>query len=270
MERVLLELPLFPIMNPTRCFRFPVVFLPVLSAVLAGLVSLTTAQAIEPHATSTMNLPYEKGELLFTEDFNAGLEHWAVELEKGGTVEARGGELAIDVPAGCTVWFKPMLEGAVLIEYEVTAISAGGANDRVSDLNCFWMARDARAPKDIFQQHRSGQFADYNQLKCYYVGYGGNGNTTTRFRRYIGDAVQRPLLPQHDLQGREDLIVANTPQNFRLIACGSLIQMYNNDKRLFELNDPEPYTRGWFAFRTVTNHMTVKKFRVYRLKTKQY
>ena len=75
-------------------------------------------------------------------------------------------------------------------------ISAGGKNDRVSDLNCFWMARDSRNPDDLFAVHRTGKFADYNQLLCYYVGVGGNTNTTTRFRRYIGDANTRPLLPQ--------------------------------------------------------------------------
>ena len=46
----------------------------------------------------------------------------------------------------------------------------------------------------MFAQARSGAFADYNDLLTYYVGLGGNRNTTTRFRRYIGDPVLRPLL----------------------------------------------------------------------------
>ena len=83
----------------------------------------------------------------------------------------------------------------MLIRYEATMVQAGGANDRVSDLNAFWMATDARTPGDLFAARRSGKFADYNQLRTYYVGQGGNGNTTTRFRRYIGDTELRPMLP---------------------------------------------------------------------------
>ena len=107
----------------------------------------------------------------------------------------------------------------------------GGPNDRVSDLNCFWMARDARSPDDIFATRRSGQFADYNQLRTYYVGLGGNGNTTTRFRRYIGDVENRPLLPEHDLRDPENLLKPNVPQLVRLVACGPLIGYQRDDKR---------------------------------------
>jgi hypothetical protein len=180
-------------------------------------------------------------------------------------VQSRDGKLVIDVPAGCTVWFKPVIKGPVLIEYEATVIKAVGPNDRVSDLNCFWMARDARSPKDIFATRRSGKFTDYNQLRTYYVGLGGNSNTTTRFRRYIGDVENRPLLPEHDLRDPKDLIVPNVPQTIRLVACGPLIQYYRDDRRLFELIDTEPYTSGWFGFRTVHNHMAIRRFRVYRL-----
>ena len=74
-----------------------------------------------------------------------------------------------------------------MIQYEATVVSAGGPNDRVSDLNSFWMATDPRTPEDLFAHDRSGKFAEYNLLDMYYVGLGGNGNTTTRFRRYIGD-----------------------------------------------------------------------------------
>jgi hypothetical protein len=126
------------------------------------------------------------GQVIVADDFRDDLSKWKVELEKGGVVRASEGALDVDVPGGCTVWLKIPLEGPVLIEYEVTAISAGGANDRVSDLNCFCMATDARSPEDLFATKRSGKFSDYDQLKCYYVGLGGNENTTTRFRRMLG------------------------------------------------------------------------------------
>jgi hypothetical protein len=203
---------------------------------------------------------------MFADDFRDGdLSQWQVELEKGGTVAARDGVLEIDVPAGCTVWFMPLIEGPVMIEYDATVIDRGGPNDRVSDLNCFWMARDARSPDDLFATKRTGRFAEYNELRGYYVGLGGNGNTTTRFRRYIGDPQLRPLLPEHDLRDARDLLVPNARQTIRLIAHGSQIQCFRDHRKLFELIDPEPYTSGCFGFRTVTSHMKIARFRVYRL-----
>ncbi|HEX3358979.1 MAG TPA: DUF6250 domain-containing protein [Tepidisphaeraceae bacterium] len=204
--------------------------------------------------------------MTIADDFGGDLKNWAVELEKEGDVEARDGSLSIDVPAGCTVWLKQMITGPVMIEYEATVLQAGGKNDRVSDLNCFWMARDARSPDDLFATQRSGKFADYNQLKCYYVGLGGNSNTTTRFRRYIGDNTIRPLRPEDDLGDKQFLLAPNVSQTIRLIACGKLIQFYRDGRRIFEMNDAEPYTSGWFGFRTTQNHMTVRHFRVYALK----
>ena len=172
----------------------------------------------------------------------------------------------IDVPAGCTVWFAPLIEGPVLIEYEARVVSAGGKNDRVSDLNCFWMARDARSPDDLFATKRSGKFEEYNRLRAYYVGLGGNGNTTTRFRRYIGNQELRPLLPEHDLRDEADLITPNAWQRIRLVAHGKLIEYWRDDRKLFELLDDAPYESGYFGFRTVSNHMEIRRFRVYRLK----
>ena len=204
--------------------------------------------------------------LLFSDDFRDGdlARRWVVERERGGSVVAGGGRMEIDVPGGCTVWFKHLIEGPVVIEYEANVVAAGGPNDRVSDLNCFWMARDARSPDDLFATRRSGKFEDYNQLRCYYVGLGGNGNTTTRFRRYIGDPEIRPLLPGHDLLGAGDLLTPNRWQTLQLVAAGGLIQFRRDGRVVFDMRDPEPYTSGWFGLRTVKNHMRVRNFRVYR------
>lgn len=209
---------------------------------------------------------YTVSELLAQDDFDHGLELWKAELEKGGTVVARDGALEIDVPGGCSVWLKTALSGPVLITYDATEVSAGGPNDRVSDLNCFWMARDSRALDDIFGHARNGKFSDYDQLQCYYVGQGGNSNTTTRFRRYVGEKGNRPLRPEHDLSAREFLLVPNVSQTIQLIAAGGVIGYYRDGRQIFSYDDPQPYTSGWFAIRTVTNHLRVKKFRVYRLK----
>jgi len=208
------------------------------------------------------------GNLLHSDDFQKNLNQWKTELENGGSVTADHGSLDINVPAGATVWFLPMLTGPVMIEYKATAISAGGVNDRVSDLNCFWMARDSRNLDDLFAVHRSGKFADYNPLFTYYVGLGGNGNTTTRFRRYIGAATTRPLRSQDDLRDKADLLVPNVEQTVQLMATGHNIAFYRDGKRLFQMDDEHPYTSGWFAFRTTASHLRIRDFRVYSLQSK--
>jgi len=201
------------------------------------------------------------GQTLYRDDFHHGLDRWRVELEKGGHVTARDGVLAIDVPGGCTVWFEPELAGAVEIRYEARMVRAGGPNDRVSDLNAFWMATDARSA-DFFAVHRSGAFADYNQLRAYYVGQGGNSNTTTRFRRYIGDPELRPLLPEHDRKA--PLLEPNVWREIRLVANGRRIQYYAAGKLIFDFHDPQPYTRGRFGFRTTQSHVEIRGFEVGR------
>jgi hypothetical protein len=233
------------------------------SLALLGVV-LTAARA-ESSPPASPDPRFAVGEELVVDDFRHGLAQWRIELAEGGTVAARDGALEIDVPGGCSVWLAQPLEGPVLICYEATAVSAGGSNDRVSDLNCFWMADDARSPGDLFATKRTGMFADYDQLRCYYVGFGGNTNTSTRFRRYIGERGNRPLLPEHDLAGAENLLVPNAPQRIQLVAAGSAIGFYHNSRRLFAYEDPAPYTRGGFAFRTVKNHLRIRDFHVYRL-----
>ncbi len=202
---------------------------------------------------------------IFSDDFTHGLTNWLAESEKPATITAKDGILTLDTPAGLTLWFKPLLTGPLEISYDARAIKAEptpGPNDRVSDLNCFWMANDSRSTTNLFATPRSGKFPDYNPLLCYYVGLGGNNNTTTRFRRYIGDATDRPLLPQNDLRTPDTLLTPNTWQHIRLVANGHLIQFFRDNKKLFELNDPAPYTTGHFAFRTTKSHLEFRNFKV--------
>jgi hypothetical protein len=203
--------------------------------------------------------------VLYSDGFRNGLANWTVESEQSARVRVSDGTLDIDTPAGLTLWFKAELRGPVLIEYEAVAVSAGGPNDRVSDLNCFWMATDRHSPSGSPGGARSGAFADYNNLRAYYVGLGGNGNTTTRFRRYIGSTTERPLLPENDRASPDELLRPNVYQAIRLVADGRLIQYYRDERRLFEYDDPQPYTHGWFAIRTTKSHLRIRHFRVFRL-----
>ncbi len=207
--------------------------------------------------------PFLSTQSLFSDDFKAGLANWIPELERPGAISARDGVLSVDVPAGCTLWFRPELSGPVMIQYEARMVQAGGPNDRVSDLNAFWMATDA------FGVKRSGKFSDYNNLRTYYVGQGGNSNTTTRFRRYIGDAVERPLLPEHDLRSPDVLLKPNVWQTVTLVALGDRIQYYRDGRLIFDFHDPAPYTRGHFAFRTTQSHVELRDFHVWRIAAAQ-
>jgi rhamnogalacturonan endolyase len=216
-------------------------------------------------AATPAGAPFTLGQRLFTDDFRGSLAQWTSELEKPGKVEIRSGVLSVDVPAGCTLWFRPAIEGAVMIQYEARMMRAGGPNDRVSDLNAFWMATDSRSPNNLFATKRSGKFSDYNQLRTYYVGQGGNSNTTTRFRRYIGDAVDRPLLPEHDLRSADMLLQPSVWQTVQLVALGNRIQYYRDGRLIFDFTDPTPYTRGHFGFRTTDSHVELRNFQVYRI-----
>jgi hypothetical protein len=207
--------------------------------------------------------PLAPGKRLFSDDFLGGMARWVAESEKPGTVQARGYVLDIDVPAGCTLWFRPELQSPVMIQYEARMVRAGGPNDRVSDLNAFWMATDGRSPDNLFATKRTGKFSDYNQLRTYYVGQGGNSNTTTRFRRYIGDAEDRPLLPENDLGSPDVLLKPNVWQTVRLVAAGNRIQYYRDGHLIFDFVDPAPYTHGHFGFRTTASHVQLRNFAVY-------
>jgi hypothetical protein len=210
------------------------------------------------------SLPYALGSVLFADDFSGDLSNW---LAEGGEPQIRDGRMDIDVAAGCTVWFKPPLAGNVLIEYDVTVISAGGPNDRVSDLNCFWMATDPAHPDDLFAAaaQRAGVFENYDSLSLYYVGYGGNTNTTTRFRRY--GSGQREMLGEYT--DAEHLVIPNHTYHIQLVACEGVIEFYRDGQRLFHYEDPAPLTHGHFGLRTTQSHLTMDNFRVRRIMGKK-
>jgi hypothetical protein len=198
----------------------------------------------------------------FRDEFRGDLRAWAVEQMPGGSVATKDGALEIVDAGGCTVWLREKLTAPVEISYEVTVVDRGGPHDRVSDVNCFWMASDPKAPAAL-PAGRTGKFADYDSLHTYYVGFGGNTNTTTRFRRYDGTAA-RPLLPEHDLRDAKFLLAPNRTYRIRLVARGGVAEFWRDGEKLFSFRDPSPLTSGWFAFRTVQSHLLIRNFRVNR------
>jgi hypothetical protein len=198
--------------------------------------------------------------VLHHDDFTTDLSNWTVEQQPGGTVTIEDGALVIADEGGCTVWFNQRLEAPVVISYTATVSS----NARVSDLNCFWMATDPSRPGDLLApgHKRTGAFATYDTLSTYYVGYGGNTNSTTRFRRYDGSGA-RPLAPEHDLQASEYLLVADHTYTIELKVTADGHVSYTRDGEvLFDLVDAQPLLKGWFGFRTVDSTIRVTAFEV--------
>jgi hypothetical protein len=197
------------------------------------------------------------------DDFRHGLGQWVVEAQAGAIVTADGGILDIDSAEGITLWFREALTAPVAIEYDVLAVSEGAPHDAVSDVNAFWMATDPRAPGgSVLARRRSGTFADYDLIRTYYAGIGGNRNTTTRMRRYIGAAGNRPILPEHDRSDAAALLVPNRWMHLRLTADAHGATVEGDGVRLFTFDDPEPYMHGHFGLRTTRSHLRVRNFRV--------
>jgi len=206
------------------------------------------------------------GAPLARDDFAADAGRWAVEQMPGGRVTIGGGLLVIDDAAGCTVWWREKLTAPLRISYEATVVNDGGPHDRVSDLNCFWMAVDPRSPADLFAagHGRTGKFEDYDALRTYYVGQGGNENTTTRFRRYAGGG-EKPLLPGHDR--REPAVLLEGNRSYRvtlLVLADGTVRYYRDEVLIFDFRDPAPLREGWFGFRTVHSRVRIRDFQVSR------
>ena len=116
-------------------------------------------------------------------------KYWKVESESPDyKVTFQGDTAEIVSPKGLTLWRKEKMSGKVTIEYDACVVVESDG-DRLSDLNCFWMASDPQYPDNLWKREkwRSGIFLNCYSLQLYYLGYGGNHNSTTRFRRYDGD-----------------------------------------------------------------------------------
>jgi len=200
--------------------------------------------------------------------FTHGLEDFVVEQQPGGHVSMQDGALVIEDVGGCTVWYRHKLRTPVEITYEAQVVMQGGPHDRLSDLNCFWMANTAQGADDLLATHatRSGAFSEYDTLATYYVGYGGNANTTTRFRRYDGTGA-RPLLAEHDLgdSGRDTAVLLhpNHVYQIRLVTdAHGRTEYWRDGECLFTYDDPEPLREGYFGIRTVKSHLVIRNLRI--------
>ena len=179
--------------------------------------------------------------------------NWRVEAEKDGYVKWLGDSVAdIHAPGGLTLWNRQKLQGNVVIEYDARIVS----DERVSDLNCFWMASGGA---------KSGKFVDYYAQTMYYMGYGGNYNKTTRFRRYNGDrrgitqAEYRPAILR-EYTDEAHLIKPDHWYHIRLEQIDGRVKYIIDGECLVDFIDMHPLTEGYFGFRTTLAHAQMKNF----------
>ena len=195
---------------------------------------------------------------------------WVIEKVSDQTiVEIKDSVLEVTATNGITLWLDQEIESPAKIEFEAKVIHHNGKFDRVSDLNCFWMANDPQHPNDFFARStwRHGTFGNYYSLSQYYVGYGGNNNSTTRFRKYDGnfDAFAKEKIRPKVIQeftDAENLITPNHWYKIQITTIDNLVKYQIDDRLLIEFNDENPYTKGYFGLRTVKNHIQYKNVKV--------
>ncbi|GAA3990506.1 DUF6250 domain-containing protein [Mucilaginibacter dorajii] len=201
--------------------------------------------------------------LIFEDDFSKPLDTtlWRVELENspGSSVNTQNDKLVLNTGAGVTVWLKNKLTGDLLISYDRKIIVGNGVFDRLSDLNQFFMASEPHA--DSLAQ-RNGQLDEYNSLKLYYVGMGGNSNTTTRFRKYDG-LGNRNLLAEYNDQ--EHLLTADKIYHIEIKVHNGELSYTINGKLFFSFKDKEPLTEGYFGFRSTKSHQEISNLKIYTI-----
>ena len=200
--------------------------------------------------------------LLFEDNFsNKKLDsNWIVETTamKGSSISIQKGKLILDTENGVTLWYKQPLSGNLQIEFTRKVIMDSGRNDRLSDLNQFWMATDPQ--QKMFS--RNGGFKEYDSLQMYYVGMGGNYNTTTRMRRYNGNGELKIV---GEFKDSVHLLQANKTYHIKIVVQNGTSKFFVDNILFFEFTDPNPFTKGWFAIRSTKSRQEIDELKIWAL-----
>ena len=171
------------------------------------------------------------------------LKNWTIEDHSGEVkIIVSGDTLEITAPKGLTLWYNQRLTGDYEISYRVKMLMQGGKYDRLSDLNCF------------------------------YVGYGGNHNSTTRFRQYFAkaadtsDAIARPVIKEYT--DKSHLLFPNKWYDIQIRVEKGITTYRINGEELFRLTIKNNEGDGHFGLRLLENHTLFTDFQVKSLKKK--
>jgi hypothetical protein len=192
---------------------------------------------------------------VFSDDFQRfDPQSWAVESEAGDasrTVRTASRALVLDASRGLTVWLRKQLIGHYEISFTRTILGDG----RLSDMNFFW---EAQLPAGFTQ---SGKLEDYDKLRLFYAGVGGNTNSTTRFRYYDGSG-ERKLLQEYTAP--EYLLKANHPYRIRIVVDAQGTRLFVDDRQYFSAPGPQA-GGGYFGLRTTQSRQKIENFSVRRI-----
>ena len=254
------------------------------AALLAGLAGLAGSAGAAPSLLACP--PGQVAQRVDGDAFTQGLARWSLEAQDPrAQVQAQGGVLDVQTPAGLSLWWRDELRGDFELRFTAAALpapgTAGALAGRISDLNLFWHATEADGREP---QPRDGAFASHDTLRAYYAGIGANGNTTTRLRHYDGSGTRTLLQGWAD--GSEatpqDRLGPMTPAT-RLVAGQAVLlrllsrtptaadpvhgRLFLGSQELFQLAQdvPTPHLqRGWFAFRTTASRWQLRDFEIWR------
>lgn len=205
----------------------------------------------------------------FAQGKHSFMQQWKAEDESQNLqVTEHADTVELVVPGGLTLWYHQRLTGNYEVSYRICMVMKGGKHDRLSDLNCFWAANDPEHPTDLFARSkwRNGVFRNYNTLNLFYVGYGGNSNSTTRFRRYqgkyygIADDKIKPLLAEYT--DAAHLLVPNRWYSIRIRVEDGLTTYTVDDEELFRYSITSGEGDGHFGLRLLQNHVLFTAFKV--------
>jgi rhamnogalacturonan endolyase len=206
----------------------------------------------------------QKAKLIFFDDFTGRLDTsvWKTEIAPlpNSTVYVKNGQLFLDTKGGVTVWLNKLLKGNIRIEYTRKVLIDSGTNGRLSDLNSFWMASDPGS-ENLFT--RNGVLESYDSLKMYYVGMGGNTNSTTRFRKYQGNG-EKTLLQEY--KDKAHLLEANKEYHIIIEVINGMVRYIVNEETFFEYKDLAVLKKGYFGFRSTKSRQSVDWIKVYEVK----
>lgn len=191
--------------------------------------------------------------------------YWIVESESPDyKVTFHGDTAEILSPKGLTLWYKRPFKSPVTIEYDARVMEEL-PDDRLSDLNCFWMASDPHVEDGSIMtrmDERHGVFPNCYSLQLYYMGFGGNHNSTTRFRRYNGDeegitdVEKRPSILV-EYTDSAHLLRPNHWYHIRLENNADTVRYFIDGEKLVEYIDSIPLTEGYFGFRTTLSRTQI-------------
>lgn len=199
---------------------------------------------------------------------HAASGNWFIEAhDPATTVVEHDGVLDITTPKGFSMWYGTPLKGDYRITYKAKMVDKGGPHDRTSDLNCFWGASDPDHPDDLYANAawRKGIFQHYKTLKLFYVGYGGNYNSTTRFRKYYGggpavhDSIARPVIAEYT--DAKHLLKPNKWYDIDITVRDGKSVFSVDGKKLFEYTLSPGEADGYFGLRLLSNHCLIKDFK---------